>query len=151
MSKTFMTFEVDKGSVAEFEKMLKQAAELPRRRITHAVKEGARVALTESRNILRKAPHNYEMSFKDGNTWDKNDIIKSMGVYLEKGKRKQKRVARVGIRDWRVALYSNFVEYGVEKRNMPATHFMYDGLTNKKRQVEDFMIEDLIKSLDKLR
>jgi hypothetical protein len=134
--------------------MLKQAAIMPRRAMSSAAKSGAKVAMERSKEILRNSSKNYKMKFEDGNTWEKKDIIRNLGVKLEKGKRKQKRVAQVTIRDNRVALYANFPEYGYEKKDgtvYPATHFMREGLTQTKRQVEDAMLNDIAKSLDKIK
>lgn len=150
----FSAFQLDKKSVKEFKKFLEEAAALPRKRISHAAKEGAKVAMSESERILRASQDNFKMAFKDGNTWSKDDIIKNLTVKLEKGKRKQKRVAQIGIKDSKVSLYSNFPEFGYTTINgvfHEGTHFMRDGLTNTRNEVEEVMIEDLRKSLDKLR
>lgn len=135
--------------------MLKQAALLPRRKMSSAAKAGAKVASNRSKEILRSNSDNYKIKFKDGNTWEKKDVIKNIGVKLEKGKRKHKRVARIGIRDWKVDLYSNFIEYGFTNpktgESHTALHFMRDGLTQTKRQVEEAMLDDLRKSLDSIK
>lgn len=150
-----MTFEIDKGSQKEFEQFLKKAAELPRKRLSHAAKEGAKISLEKTKDILNSNSDKYKMRFPDGNTWEKKDIEKNLTIKLEKGKRKQKRVARIKIKDWRVSKYSNFVEYGYTNpksdEEHKALHFMRDGLTKTKNKVEDVMIEDLRKSLDKLK
>jgi HK97 gp10 family phage protein len=135
--------------------LLEQAVLLPRKRISHAAKAGAKVAMKQSKEILRNSRHSYTMKFKDGNTWTKQDILRNLTTKLEKGKRKQKRVAQVTIRDHRVASYANFPEYGYDNpitgEHYEATHFMREGLTQTKRQVENTMIEDLRQSLDQIK
>lgn len=139
----------------ELEKLFKQAAELPRRRMTAAAKKGAKVALEESKKILNSNNDNYKMKFKDGNTWTKQDVIKNLTVKMEKGKRQHKRVAQITSKDWRVGLYSNFIEWGFTNprsgEQHEALHFMRDGLTNSRKEVEKAVAEDLAKSLDKLK
>lgn len=135
-------------------KVLKQAVDLPMGEITKAVKKGAKLAQDEAERLLPKS--GYEMTFDDGAQYDPDDIRSNLYIRLEKSSRRQKRVARVGIKDWKVDRYSNFVEFGYhDKKNnykyYPATHFMRDGLTNVERQVNEEMVENLRESLDKLK
>jgi len=78
-----------------------------------------------------------------------------MKVKLERGKRKNKRVARIVFKDYRIGLYSNFPEYGYTNPktgiHYEATHFMRDGLTFKRYAVEQAMLDDIKKSLDKIK
>lgn len=152
MKRAYTTFVVDTSRV---ENLLKEAAIAPRKVVSRAARAGARIAMKRSKEILRKAPHSYTMKFKDGNTWNKHDIIRNLTVRLERGKRKQKRVAQVRIRDWRVALYANFPEYGYTNprtgKHYEATHFMREGLTQTRKQVEEIMLETIAKELDKLK
>lgn len=148
----YTTFVID---TSEVEEMLKEAAIAPRKVVARAARAGARIAMERSKEILRKAPHSYTMRFKDGHTWSKQDIIKNLNVRLERGKRKQKRVAQVRIKDWRVALYANFPEYGYTNprtgEHFEATHFMREGLTQARKQVEETMLETVAKELDKIK
>lgn len=149
------SFGLDPQSKKEFEQFLKEAAEMPRRKLSHAATEGAKIALKKTEDILNASLDTYTMAFKDGNTWRKEDIIKNLVINLERGKNKSKRVAYIGISDWRVDLYSNFVEYGytnpITGQYHVPTHFMRDGLTLTYEEVIERMLEDIRISLDSLK
>ena len=149
-----LTFELDKFTTEEVMKTLDKAIDLPRRQVTKIVKDAMKLPLNRAKYILRNAQHSYTMTFKDGNTWSKEDIIKNLYTKAEKSYSKDKKVFRLGIKDWRVDLYSNFPEYGYTnprtKKQYPATHFMRNSLMETEKQVSEQIIGELTGALEKL-
>lgn len=151
MTKSMFTFELDKALLDDTLKDLKKAVELPRKNITKAVKEAMKFPLAEAKQILRSIPDNYKMKFDDGNTWTKQDIIKNLYLKAEKSSSKDKKVYRLGIRDWKVDLYANFVEFGYTNPKSGEQHvasqFMLDSLDNTADIVFDQTIARILQSL----
>jgi hypothetical protein len=154
MKSQMFSFDIDKKELEELQNTLKKAVELPRRRITQAVRKAMKIPLVQAKYILRSVPDNYKMKFKDGNTWTKEDIIKNLYLKAEKSYSKDKKMYRLAIRDWRVDKYSNFVEFGYTNPRTGAvhqpTHFMRNSLDDTAPELSKEIINNIIKSLEEL-
>lgn len=163
MKHQMVTFKIDDSLLKDTEKILKKAVDLPRRKITKIVKTAMHTPMAYAKYTLENAERSgmlftrdrYKMHFKnDGATWTTDDIIDNLFLKLERRGGKDKKVYRLGIRDWRVDLYANFVEFGFtnprtgEVHN--ATFFMRDSLDETAGIVYDFITNQIIKELEEL-
>ena len=154
MKQTF-NFELDKKALEETMETLKKSVELPRRQITKTVKEAMKLPLEHAKYLLRSLPRDYTMTFEDGNTFTKQDIINNLYLKLERRGGKDKKVYQLLIKDPKVSNYAIFVEFGYyHNRGVMQRHFdsqfMRKALDGTAPELSKEIIEGLTKLLEKL-